>query len=194
MPIQNTESTLAAALGVSGTLSPRKGLFPITPLTMIWRRQFEPADALLSAVTTQGGIALAERTIALEEGQWVTLDTSGKAVVADSGSGGASTGLAWPVWSGGDRLDPKGGVTVLHGKWVAHTSYFDDGGVYAVGTLLKVAAGAVTVQGVAGKTGALTPVSGITAAELAKVVAVVERTAFGTSTDTPSGIMQIRSV
>src|SRR3990172_11210154 len=124
MVIQNTESTLAAALGVSGTLSARRGLFPITPLTMIWRRNFEPADALLSAITTQAGIALAERTIAVDEGQWVTLDTTGKAVVADSGSGGASMGLAWPVFSGGDRLDPKGGITVLHGKWVAHTSYF----------------------------------------------------------------------
>ena len=189
MPIQNTESTLPAALGVSGTLSPRRGIFPVTPLTMIWRRMLEPADALLSAVGLQGGLALAERTIAVNEGQWVTLDTSGKAVVA----GSAAIAPVGPVWSGGDRLDPKGGITVLHGAWVADTSYFDQGGTYAVGTLLQIS-GSVTVQGVAGQTGALTPITIAAATDIFKVVAVVERAPYGTSVDTPAGILRIRRV
>lgn len=190
MPIQNSETTMANALGVSGTASPRKGLFPITPLTMVWRRMLTPADSLLSAITTQAGIALGERTISLDEGQWVTLDASGNAVVADSASGGAATGLAWPVWSGGDRLDPKGGVTVLHGRsWVAHTSYFDETGTYAVGTLLQIGTG--TVQGVAGKTGVLKPISPASVADLSKVVAVVEKPPFAVSSETPAGIIQI---
>lgn len=189
MPIQNTESTLPAALGVSGTLSPRRGVFPITPLTMIWRRMVEPADALLSAVGVQGGVALAERTIAVDEGQWVKLDSSGKAVVAGAGDVGA----LGPVWSGGDRLDPKGGLTVLHGPWVADTSYFDQGGTYAAGTLLQIS-GSVTVQGVAGKTGALTPLTISAAGDVLKAVAVVERGPFGTSVDTPAGILRIRRI
>lgn len=82
MPIQNTDTTLAREFGVSGTLSARKGLFPVTPLTMVWRRMLEPADALLSAVGVQAGIALAERTINVLEGQWVTLDSSGKTILA----------------------------------------------------------------------------------------------------------------
>jgi len=187
MPITNTESTLAAALGVSGTLSARRGLFPVTPLTMIWRRNLEPADALLSAITTQAGIALAERTIAVNEGQWLTLDSSGKAVVAPAA---ALTPLG-PAFSGGDRLDPKGGVTVLHGAWVADTSYFNDAGSYAVGTLLQIS-GSVTVQGVAAQTGALTPITIAAATDIFKVVAVVERPPFGVAPETPTGVMRIR--
>jgi hypothetical protein len=189
MVIQNTESTLAAALGVSGTLSPRLGLFPITPLTMIWRRMFTPADALLSAVTTQAGSALAERTIAVNEGQWVTLDASGNAIVAPNGT----TLPAWPVWSGGQRLDPKGGITVLHGAWVADTSYFVDTGTYGVGTPLIIATG--SVQGVGAQTGALEDTT-VTAdaTTLFPVVARVERTPFGVSSETPNGTMRIRAV
>lgn len=196
MPIQNLETSLAAALGVSGTLSARRGLFPITPLTMIWRRQITPADALLSAVTTQAGIALAERTVSVAEGQWVTMDASGNAVIADSAAGPGATGLAWPVFSGGDRLDMKGGLTVLHGKWVAHTSFFDQAGVYAVGTLLKVndASAPVSVQGVAGINGALTPIGAMSATENAKAVARVERTAFGIAPETPNGTIQISAL
>lgn len=188
MVIQNTESTLAAALGVSGTLSPRKGLFPITPLTMIWRRMLTPADALLSAVTTQAGSALAERTINLAEGQWVTFDASGNAIVAPD----ATTLPAHPVWSGGDRLDPKGGITVLHGPWIADTSYFVDTGTYAVGTLLQIATG--SVQGVAAQSGALEDITLAAVGDVHKVVARVERTPFGVSAETPNGTMRIRGV
>ena len=187
MVIQNTESTLASALNVSGTLSPRKGLFPITPLTMIWRRQLTPADALLSAVTTQAGIALAEQTISIDEGQWVTLDSLGNAIVAPN----STTLPAWPAFSGGDRFDPKGGITVLHGKWVVDTSYFDQDGVYAVGTFLQIGTG--TVQGVAGKTGALTPIVPVAFGDLIKIVARVERTPYGVGSETPAGIMRIHS-
>jgi hypothetical protein len=196
MPITNLETSLAAALGVSGTLSARRGLFPITPLTMIWRRPIAPADALLSAITTQAGIALAERTVSVAEGQWVTMDASGNAVIADSVLGAGATGLAWPVFTGGDRLDMKGGLTVLHGKWVAHTSFFDQAGVYAVGTLLKVndAAAPVTVQGVAGINGALTPIGAMSATENARVVARVERTPIAIAPETPAGIIQISAV
>lgn len=194
MPTAASESTLAAAFGVSGTMSSRKGLFPITPLTMIWRRMLTPDDTLLSAVGLQAGIALAERTVSLEEGQWVTLNSSGNAIVADSGSGGGATGLAWPVFSGGDRLDMKGGITVLHGSWVADTSYFDDNGAYSAGTLLQVATGTKTVQGVASKTGALTSIVPSTVAHLMTVVARVEKPPFGISTDTPTGVMRISRV
>lgn len=188
MPISASESALAREFGVSGTLSPRKGLFPITPLTMIWRRQLEPADALLSAVTTQAGIALAERTINVQEGQWVTLDTAGKAILAPN----AAVGAIGPVWSGGDRLDPKGGITVLHGAWVADTSFFNQLGTYAVGTLLQIGTG--TVQGVGGVAACLTDITPAAVADIFKVVAVVERTPYGTSTDTPAGVMRIRRI
>lgn len=194
MPTAASESTLAAAFGVSGTMSSRKGLFPVSPLTMIYRRMLTPDDTLLSAIGLQAGIALAERTVSLEEGQWVTLNSSGNAIVADSGSGGGATGLAWPVWSGGDRLDMKGGIAVLHGPFVADTSYFDDGGTYAAGTLLQVATGTKTVQGTAGKTGALTSIVPSTVAHLMTVVARVEKAPFGTSSDTPSGVMRIHRV
>lgn len=189
MVIQNTETTLAAALGVSGTLSPRLGLFPITPLTMIWRRMFNPADALLSAVTTQAGSALAERNINVAEGQWVTLDATGNAIIAPN----ATNLPAWPTWSGGQRLDPKGGITVLHGAWVADTSYFVDNGTYVVGTFLQINTG--SVQGVAAQTGALEDVT-ITADAtiLATVVARVERPPFGVAAETPNGTMRIRAV
>lgn len=195
MTTPNTESTLAAALGVSGTMSPRVGLHPITPLTMIWRRMLTPADSLLSALATQAGIALAERTIAVQEGQWVTLDASGNAIVAASDAGPGVTGMAWPVFSGGDRFDPKGGITVLHGKWVADTSFFDQAGVYAAGTLLQVCAAAgVTVQGVASQAGALTPVTVTTVALGLTVVARCERPAFGTSSENPAGTIRVASL
>jgi hypothetical protein len=124
------------------------------------------------------------------------MDASGNAVIADSVLGAGATGLAWPVFTGGDRLDMKGGLTVLHGKWVAHTSFFDQAGVYAVGTLLKVndAAAPVTVQGVAGINGALTPIGAMSATENARVVARVERTAIAIAPETPAGILQISSV
>jgi hypothetical protein len=188
MPIQNTESTLAAALGVSGTLSARRGLFPVTPLTMLWRRMVEPADALLSAVGIQAGMALAERTIAVDEGQWANLDATGKAIVAAN----AAIAPIGPIWSGGDRFDGKGGLTVIHGAFVADTSYFDQAGVYAVGTLLQI--GTATVQGVAGKTGALTPIVPAAVADIFKVVAVVERAPFGVSSETPAGTIRIRRI
>jgi len=186
MPIQNTDTTLAREFGVSGTLSPRKGLFPVTPLTMIWRRQLEPADALLSAVGVQASIALAERTINVQEGQWVTLDTSGKAILAPD----AAIGAVGPVWSGGDRLDPKGGITVLHGPWVADTSFFDQTGVYAVGTLLQIGTG--TVQGVAATGSCLKPITLAAVGDIFKVVAVVERGPYGVCADTPAGVLRIR--
>ncbi len=189
MVIQNTETTLAAALGVSGTLSPRVGLHPITPLTMIWRRTLPPADALLSPVGVQAGSALAERTINLNEGQWVTEDADGNLIVAADGTAIP----AWPVWSGGDRLDPKGGVTVIHGAWIADTSYFVDTGTYAAGTPLIIATG--SVQGTAGQSGALEDTT-VTAdaTTLAPVVAKVLRPPFGTSAETPNGVMRIRAV
>lgn len=189
MPIQNTDTTLAREFGVSGTLSPRKGLFPVTPLTMVWRRMLEPADALLSAVGVQAGIALAERTINVLEGQWVTLDTAGKAILAPN----AAVGAIGPVWSGGDRLDPKGGITVLHGAWVADTSFFaTEGAPYVVGTLLQIGTG--TVQGVGGVAACLTSIAPAAAADIFKVVAVVERAPYGVSADTPSGVMRIRRI
>lgn len=185
MPIQNTESTLAAALGVSGTMSARKGLFPVTPLTMIWRRQIEPADALLSAVTTQAGIALAERTIAIAEGQWVGLDANGRGIVAPNDS--IPVG---PAFSGGDRFDPKGGITVLHGPWVADTSFFDTATPLAAGDLVKVGTG--TVQGVAATAGCL--VKNVVAAfgDVLKTVGIVERAPFGVASETPSGTIRVR--
>ncbi len=191
MTVAASESTLAAAFGVSGTMSSRKGVFPITPLTMIWRRMLQPADTLLSAVGLQAGIALAERSCSVIEGQWLTLDTDGNAVVGDSGSGGAATGLAWPLFGDGGRFDVKGGLTVLHGPFVCQTSYFDDGGTYNVGTLLQVATGTKTVQGTTGQTGALTSIVPTTVAQLMTVVARVEKPAFGVSSDVPSGCLQI---
>lgn len=188
MPIANQESTLAAELGVSGTVTRSPGLYPVTPLSMVWRRQIEPADSLLSALTTQGGIALAERTVAVKEGQWVTLDSTGKAVVAAD----ATTLPCWPVWSGGDRLDPKGGLTVLHGPFVADTSYFDKDGSYAVGTLLQI--GTANVQGVAAQAGCLTPVTISAVGDVYKVVARVERTPFGVGSEIPNGALRIQRI
>jgi hypothetical protein len=188
MPIQNTESTLAAALGVSGTLSARKGLHPVTPLTMVWRRMVEPADALLSAVGIQGGMALAERTIAVQEGQWANLDSSGKAIIAAN----AAIAPLGPIWSGGDRFDGKGGLTILHGAFVADTSFFDQAGTYAVGTLLQI--GTATVQGVAAQAGALTPITIAAVGDIFKVVAVVERAPFGVAAETPAGTIRIRRI
>jgi hypothetical protein len=189
MPIQNTDTTLAREFGVSGTLSARKGLFPVTPLTMVWRRMLEPADALLSAVGVQGGIALAERTINILEGQWVTLDSSGKAILAPN----AAVGAIGPVWSGGDRLDPKGGITTIQGAWVADTSFFaTEGAPYLVGTLLQIGTG--TVQGAAATPGCLTSIVPAAVADIFKVVAIVERGPYGTAADTPSGVMRIRRI
>lgn len=188
MPIQNTDTTLAREFGVSGTLSPRKGLFPVTPLTMVWRRMLEPADALLSAVGVQAGIALAERTINVQEGQWVTLDSSGKAILAPD----AAIGAIGPVWSGGDRLDPKGGITSIQGAWVADTSFFDSAGAYAVGTLLQIGTG--TVQGVAATAACLKPITVAAVGDIFKVVAIVERAPYGTSADTPAGVIRIRRI
>lgn len=186
MAIQNTENTLAAALGVSGVVSRPPGIYPVTPLTMVYRRQVTPADALFSAVSTQAGVALAEQTLSLKEGQWVMLDSSGNAIVATD----ATTAAIGPVWSGGDRLDPKGGVTVLHGPWIAMTTYFNDAGSYAVGTFLQI--GTASVQGVAAQTGALTPITLAAFGDIFKVVAVVEKAPFGLSPEAPNGVLQIR--
>lgn len=195
MTISNQESTLAATLGVSGTMSGRAGIKPIAPLTMIWRRMLQPADALLSSVTTQADIALAERTVSVNEGQWVTLDSSGNAINAASDTGPGATGLAWPCFGGGDRFDGKGGITVLHGAWVADTSYFDQGGTYAPGTMLQVCAAAgVTVQGVATQKGALTSITVTTVAHLMTVVAICERAPFGITAELPAGSIRVRSV
>jgi hypothetical protein len=189
MTTPNTESTLAIALGVSGVITPRAGISPITPLTMIWRRQLTPADALLSAITTQAGSALAERTVNVLEGQWLTLDASGNAVIADAASGGGAQGLAWPCWSGGSRMDLKGGLTVLHGSYVADTSFFDSTGSYAVGTMLQIGTG--TVQGAVGTTGCLKPITIAAVADLIKVVARVERAPYGVSPQCPAGLIRI---
>ena len=186
MTIANSESTLAAALGVSGTMSARLGLFPITPLTMIWRRQLTPSNTLLSAVTTQAGIALAETTVAVVEGQWVTLDSSGNAIIAPN----AAIAPLGPVFSDGSRFDLKGGITILHGPWVAQTSYFDQGGSYSVGTLLEI--GTATVQGAASSTGTVTPITLSAVGDIFKVVAAVERPPFATDPATPAGCLQIR--
>lgn len=193
MAIQNSDITLAKDFGVSGTLTPRRGLFPITPLTSIWRRNFEPADAILSAVTVQAGIALAERTISIFEGQWITLDASGKAVVATAAL--TVNGMAWPVFSGGDRLDPKGGLTVLHGSWVAQTNFFDKNSSFNVGDFLQIDSGTVNINGVdTAVEGTLKPIT-ITAdaTTLARVVARVEREAIGVTSETPDGILTIHS-
>lgn len=193
MVIQNTETSLAKAFGVSGTMSPRLGIKPISPLTMIFRRNFEPADGLLSAVTVQAGQALGVRQIIAFEGQWVTLDASGKAIIATAAN--TPNGQAWPLFTGGDRLDPNGGVTVLHGPWIADTSFFDKNSTFAAGDFLSIDSGTVNINGVdTAVEGTLKPVTVSAVADLAKVVARVERAPIGVAPETPDGVMRIHSV
>lgn len=191
MTIPNTESTLATALGVSGTLSGRRGLYPITPLTMIWRRNFDVDDTLKSALGVQAGMALADQTINVIEGQWVTL-AAGKAVIP---VGDFATKLAWPAFAGGDRLDPKGGITVIHGAFVADTTFFDRAGVYTVGQPLKVGTGTVNINGVnTAVQGCLKVANPAVLADVVQQVAVVEQIPYGVGPDTPDGILRIMRV
>lgn len=184
---------VAQDLGVSGTVKPRRGFFPETPLTMIYRRNLQPDDTLKSAAAIQGGISLGNRTINLFEGQWVTINASGLAVVATAAN--SPTGLAYPAFTGGERLDPEGGLTVILGSWVATTNFFDKGGTFSAGTLLMVGAGTVNINGSdTAVEGCLIPVDETVLAEVVRAVAQVERPPFGVNSETPDGIMQIRSI
>lgn len=190
MPPADVSVQVAQSFGVSGSMKPRRGLFPEVPLTMIHRRNVTPDDSIKTAAGISGGIALGTQSINVFEGQWVTLNASGNAIIATEAL--TATGLAYPVFSGGDRLDPDGGLTVLWGKWICTTSFFDKLGVYAVGTPLKVGSGTVNINGVDTVVqGCLTPAT--LPADAAKVVALVEQGPFAVNSDTPDGVLRIIS-
>ena len=151
----------------------------LTPIHLVWRREIDVADADItttSSATNGDGDALAldTNTVDIVAGQWVTLDTSGKATLATS-----PTLLAYIVDAGGDRLDVNvlTQVAVLHGVYIARTDQFrsDTGDVYAPGTTLTV------------EDGILRPASGSEA-----VVAVAEGAPSAVTSAFPNGELSIK--
>lgn len=191
--VENSETALAKERGVSGTVTPKVGIKPVSPTTLYWGRPFTPADALKSALGTQGGIALGKQTLNVYGGQWITVDAAGKAIIATAAN--TLTGLAWPVWGSKDRLDLDGGLTALFGKYVAETTFFDKDETFAVGDLLKVGQADVTIAGVATTVeGCLIKADPAVLADVAAAVARVEKTPFGVSSETPDGVLLISSL
>lgn len=103
-----------------------------------YRRPLTPADALIVAAGINPSPALDMNKVNLAEGDWVTLDSAGKAIKVTT-----PTRLAFMVWVG-DRTDSAfaKSITVIFGTYIAKSSVFDEtptgGGAYAAGDLLTV--------------------------------------------------------
>ena len=117
-------------------------LEPQIDQSKIYHRSLTAGAALVQAGTLDDfEDALTPSTLDVQEGVWVTKDSSGEAVKAIN-----TDRLAWPVWTDGGRYDVQGSgeVTVLWGPHIAKTDQFVAAGTglinssTAVGTLLGV--------------------------------------------------------
>lgn len=109
-------------------------LIPETSVVTFYRRALVPADSLLDDAGTNPEPALDLKVIDVEEGDWVTLDTDGKAVAIAA----TPKRLAFPVWVGG-RTDAAAAksITVIAGPHSGKTTNFDTGGgAYTPGDML----------------------------------------------------------
>jgi hypothetical protein len=149
---------------------------PQHALGLVWKRDFDVADALLAAgVFGDPEISLVPRTVGLLAGEWITLDADFKAVKA---SGGASGKLAFAVYTSGSRYDVQATeqVTVLWGHYVARTA--------RIGAGLAIVAGDLLTIGVAGNAGRL-----VEAAPGDFVVGVAEKPLEAGTTEFPNGFI-----
>lgn len=157
-------------------------LNPDTSVVTFYRRSLPVADALISDAGENASPALDTKKIDLEEGEWVTLDSAGKAVRLGASPGAAGL-LAFPVWVGG-RRDAGAAlqITVIHGIHIAKISIFDTGvGAYAAGGLL-------TAKLVAGKSILTKATTGD------PVVAIAEGPASPATTEFPDGLLTYTNI
>jgi len=159
----------------------------ITPLTLVWRREFQVDAADLVAATStstqqsDSSPALGLSTVDITEGQWITptgIFTTGREQKPVATLVGATPpDIAFAVYAGGDRFDVTviQGVTALFGNYVAETDQFNTatGVIYAVGDKLTVADGVLTPAS-AGDT----------------VFGIVESPLFGVSTRFANGLLR----
>ena len=155
---------------------------PDTSIVTFYRRSIAPAAALISADPQNPFPSLQNSLINVQEGAWVTLDATGKAVKLGV-TPGATGLLAFAVWVG-NRSDAAAAlqITVVFGHYVAKTTVFDfASGPYVPGDLL-------TAKLIAGE-------SQLTRAAVGDpVVAIAEGPAAGGTTDFPNGFLPFNTM
>ena len=106
---------------------------PDTSVVTFYRRSLIPADSELIPAGVNSLPALDTDVVDIDEGQWVTMDTDGKAVKV----GGTATANAFVVWVG-RRTDAGAArqVTVIFGTYIAKTTEFNSAQSFVPGTLL----------------------------------------------------------
>lgn len=151
-------------------------LIPETSVVSFYRRALVPADALYVDAGINPAPSLDFKKVNVAEGDWVTLDSSGKAIKVT-----VPTRLAFVVWVG-DRTDSGMAkqMTVLFGSFIAKTSVFDTtptgGGAYAAGNLLTVRDAALD-----------------RCASGEPIVAICEQPIVDTSSDFPNGFLKFNT-
>ena len=141
-----------------------------------YRRSLTPADSLISDAGVNPYPSIDMKVLSVEEGQWVSRDSDGKAVAITT-----PVRLAYAVW-GGNRQDAAAAsaLTVIAGVFIAKTNVFDasptGGGDYAVGTPLTVRNGQLD------KAGASEPIN-----------AIAEGPVSDPSTEYPDGLLEFNT-
>lgn len=94
---------------------------PDTSVVTFYRRSLIPADSELIPAGVNSPPALDTDEVDIDEGQWVTMDASGKAVKV----GASAVANAFVVWVG-RRTDAGAArqVTVIFGTYIAKTTEF----------------------------------------------------------------------
>lgn len=105
---------------------------PDTSVVTFYRRSLTPADSEIIPSGVNSPPALDTDAVDIDEGQWVTLDTDGKAVKV----GATATANAFVVWVG-RRTDAGAArqITVIFGTYIAKTTEFK-AATYAAGDYL----------------------------------------------------------
>ncbi len=106
---------------------------PDTSVVTFYRRSLTPADSEIIPAGVNSPPALDSDAVDIDEGQWVTLDTDGKAVKV----GATATANAFVVWVG-RRTDAGAArqLTVIFGTYIAKTTEFKSTDTYEPGTYL----------------------------------------------------------
>ena len=150
-------------------------LIPDTSVVTFYRRSIQPADSEISDAVGNPFPSQALKQVNIEEGEWVTLDSAGKALKV----GATATRLAFATWVG-KRTDAGAAlqITVVFGAYVAKTSVFDvAAGPYVAGDLLTAKLAKLTK-----------------AATGEPIVAICEGAAAGATTEFPDGFLPYNTI
>lgn len=143
-----------------------------TSVTSFYRRSLTPADSEIEAEGLNPEPALDTNRVKLLEGEWVTLDSDGKAV--KTGATASGYHLAFPVWVG-QRSDAGAAlkITAIQGVYNGKTTVFDSGVAYTPGMPLKTVNGELTEADTSGD----------------RIIAFAEGPAAGATTQYPDGFL-----